>query len=140
MDFKKIFKIIKIKKMNLPSNKQFGTVFSIFFFILAIYINISLKIFLLSVIFFTLSVLFLILGLTSSKLLNPLNIIWAKFGMLLSKIVSPIIMVLIYFFVVTPIGILMKFFKKELLKLKFNNNLTYWVEKNEPKSKMKNQF
>ena len=126
--------------MNLPSNKQFGIVFFIFFFILAIYINISLKIFLLSIIFFILSVLFLILGLTNSKLLNPINLIWAKFGVLLSKIVSPIIMALIYFFVVTPIGILMKFFKKDLLNLKFNNNPTYWIKKSELKSKMKNQF
>ena len=46
----------------------------------------------------------------------------------------------IFFFVVTPIAILMKLLKKDLLNLKFNNNDTYWIEKDEPKSKMKNQF
>ena len=46
----------------------------------------------------------------------------------------------IFFFVVTPIAILMKLLKKDLLNLKFNNSDTYWIEKDEPKSKMKNQF
>ena len=47
---------------------------------------------------------------------------------------------IIFFLVVTPIGILMKIFKKDLLNLNYNNNKTYWIEKSEPKSKMKNQF
>ena len=47
---------------------------------------------------------------------------------------------LIFFIVVTPIGILMRLFNKDLLNLKFNKNKTYWTEKKEPKSKMKNQF
>ena len=55
-------------------------------------------------------------------------------------IVSPIIMAIIFFFVVTPIGILMRLLKKDLLNLNFSSNKSYWIEKNEPKSKMKNQF
>ena len=76
----------------------------------------------------------------NSKILNPLNKLWFKFGILLGKIVSPLVMGIIFFLVVTPIGILMKILKKDLLNLKFNNKETYWIEKNEPKSKMKNQF
>ena len=49
-------------------------------------------------------------------------------------------MSIIFFFVVTPIGLLMKLFGKDVLKLKYNNNKSYWIEKNGPKSKMKNQF
>ena len=86
------------------------------------------------------SIIFLILGLLNSKLLLPLNKIWFKFGILLGKIVSPLVMGLIFFFVVTPIGILMRILKKDLLNLKFNKKTTYWIEKNGPKSKMKNQF
>ena len=86
------------------------------------------------------SVIFLILGLLNSKLLTPLNKIWFKFGILLGKIISPLVMGLIFFFVVTPIGILMRILKKDLLNLKFNKKSTYWIEKNDPKSKMKNQF
>ena len=47
---------------------------------------------------------------------------------------------IIFFFVVTPIGFLMRLLKKDLLNLKYNDNKSYWIEKNEPKSKMKNQF
>ena len=87
-----------------------------------------------------LSLAFLILGLLNSKLLYPLNFIWFKFGILLGRIVSPIIMGVIFFLVVTPTSILLKIFGKDVLKLKYNNNKTYWLDKNEPKSKMKNQF
>jgi len=77
---------------------------------------------------------------SNSKLLNPLNFIWFKFGILLGRIVSPIIMGIIFFLVVTPTSILLKIFGKDVLKLKYNNSKTYWLDKNEPKSKMKNQF
>ena len=82
----------------------------------------------------------MILGLIDSKILSPLNKLWFKFGILLGKIISPLVMGIIFFLVVTPIGILMKILKKDLLNLNYNNNKTYWIEKNEPKSKMKNQF
>ena len=86
------------------------------------------------------SFIFLFLGLLNSEILSPLNKIWFKFGILLGKIVSPVVMGIIFFVVVTPIGLLMKLFKKDILNLKFNKHNSYWVEKNEPKSKMKNQF
>ena len=76
----------------------------------------------------------------SSKFLTPLNILWFKFGLFLGKIVSPIVMGIIFFIVVTPIGFLMRILKKDLLNLKFNNKDTYWIKKDEHKSKMKNQF
>ena len=63
-----------------------------------------------------------------------------KFGLLLGKIISPIVMGVIFFLVVTPIGILMKIIKMDILNLKYNKNKSYWIEKTGPKSKMKNQF
>ena len=47
---------------------------------------------------------------------------------------------IIFFFVVTPTGLIMRLFKKDLINLKKNNNKSYWIEKTGPKSKMKNQF
>ena len=78
--------------------------------------------------------------LINSKILNPLNKLWFRFGIFLGKIISPIIMGTIFFLVVTPIGIIMRLFRKDLLNLKSSNIKSYWVEKNGPKSKMKNQF
>jgi len=86
------------------------------------------------------SLVFFILGLINSKILNPLNKIWFKFGIILGKLISPIIMGVIFFFVVTPTGLIMRLFGKDLLNLKSSNIKSYWIEKNGPKSKMKNQF
>ena len=82
----------------------------------------------------------MILGILNSSLLTPLNKVWFKFGLLLGRIISPIVMGIIFFLVVTPIGLLMRFLQKDLLNLKFNKRNTYWIEKSGPKSKMKNQF
>ena len=126
--------------MKLPSNKQFGIVFFLFFLILSLYFFLGLKLYLYSIIFLSLSLIFLVLGLFNSKILYPFNVMWSKLGLYLGKIISPIIMGLIFFLVVTPIGIIMRLFSKNYLNLKFNNNRSYWIEKNDPKSKMKNQF
>ena len=83
---------------------------------------------------------FLALGLLNSSILSPLNKIWFKFGILLGSIVSPVVMSIIFFGVVTPTSIIMKIFNKNLLSLKKNDKKTMWVEKSLIKSKMKNQF
>ena len=125
-------------EIKIGSNKSFGIVFFIVFFIIALFplINNS-EIRVWAVI---ISLIFLILGLINSKILTPLNKVWFKFGIFLGKIISPLIMGIIFFLVVTPIGLLMKMLKKDLLNLKFNKHKSYWIEKSEPKSKMKNQF
>ena len=124
--------------IKISSNRSFGIVFSIVFLLVAIWPILNegqLRIW--SIV---LSAIFISLGLVNSKLLTPLNIIWFKFGIFLGKIVSPLIMAIIFFFFVTLIALIMKIFKKDLLNLKFNKNSTYWIEKKNIKSKMKNQF
>ena len=86
------------------------------------------------------SILFLLLGIINSKVLTPLNKIWFKFGILLGKIVSPVVLAIIFFLVVTPTGLIMRMLGKDLLKLKKNKNKTYWIKKENNLSNMKNQF
>ena len=126
------------KDIKISSNRSFGIVFFIVFLIISLYplLN-SENIRIWSLI---ISFIFLILGLFNSKFLNPLNKIWFKFGLLLGKIISPVVMGLIFYFVVTPIALLMRLLQKDLLNLRFNKNNTYWIKKSGPKSKMKNQF
>ena len=124
--------------IKISSNRSFGIVFFIVFILIAFYPLINQGEIRIWSVF--ISLLFLILGIINSKILTPLNKIWFKFGILLGKIVSPIVMGLIFFLVVTPIAIFMKILKKDLLNLRYNNDKSYWIEKNEPKSKMKNQF
>ena len=124
--------------VKTSSNRSFGIVFFIVFLLIALYPLIhSEEIKFWSII---ISLIFLVLGLLNSKILAPLNKLWFKFGIFLGKIISPLIMGIIFFLVVTPIGILMRLLGKDLLNLKHNKNKSYWIDKTGPKSKMKNQF
>ena len=124
--------------IKISSNRSFGIVFFIVFFLIALYpLTYSGELRIWSAI---ISLIFLILGLINSNILAPLNKLWFKFGIFLGKIITRIIMGIIFFLVVTPIGLLMRLLGKDLINLKYNNNKSYWIEKNGPKSKMKNQF
>jgi len=125
-------------KVKIGSNRSFGIVFFIFFLIIGtypIFFQGELRIWLLIV-----SIIFLLLGIINSRFLSPLNLLWFKFGMLLGRIVSPIVMGLVFFLVVTPTGIIMRILNKDPLKLKKKNIKTYWIERSSIKSDMKNQF
>ena len=126
------------KNIKIGSNKSFGIVFFIFFLIISIiplFKNGELRIWSLII-----GVIFLVLGLTNSKILTPLNKFWFKLGIFLGNFVSPIVMGFIFFVVITPISLIMKLFGKDVLNLKKNKQASYWIEKTGPKSKMKNQF
>ena len=128
---------MKNKKIKMSSNRSFGLVFFAIFLIISIWPLLDDKdIRIWSLI---ISLIFLILGILNSNILKPFNKIWFKFGMFLGKIVSPIVIGLVYFLVVTPTGFIMRFLGKDLLKLKKNKNNTYWLTKNY-KSSMKDQF
>ena len=129
---------MNLKNIEISSNRNFGIVFFVFFMIISIfplfedgYIRVWAVV---------IAMTFLTLGLLNSSVLSPLNKIWFKFGILLGNFMSPIIMGLIFFTVVTPIAFLLKAFGKDVLKLKKNNEKSYWIEKSLIKSKMKNQF
>jgi len=125
-------------EIKLGSNRSFGIVFFIVFILIAFYPLINQgEVRIWSIV---ISLFFFILGIANSKILTPLNRIWFKFGLFLGKIISPIIMGIIFFLVVTPIGLIMRLFGKDVINLKFDSNKSYWIEKTEPKSKMKNQF
>lgn len=126
------------ESIKLPSNRNFGLVFSIFFLIISFYPLIFQKN--LNKWALILSITFLILGLMNSNLLSPLNKVWFKFGIILGKIISPIVLFLIFFLVMTPISIYLKLIKKDILKLKKNNENTYWIPKEKSNSTMKDQF
>ena len=129
---------MKNQKIKIGSNKSFGIVFSIVFLVIAFWPMLNGN----EIYYWSLaiSIVFLILGLINSKILTPLNTIWNKFGILLGNVVSPIVMCIIFFLIATPTSIIMKLLGKDLLELKKNNNDSYWIEKNNQKSKMRNQY
>ena len=126
------------KNIKLPSNRNFGIVFFIVFLIIALWPVLKqneIRIWSLII-----SFIFFVLGLINSRLLTPLNKLWFKFGILLGNIIAPIIMGIVFFLVVTPTGLIMRFFRKDILKLKKNSNDSYWINKDNTNSSMRNQF
>ena len=123
---------------KISSNRSFGILFSIVFAIIAFWPIINgnpLRLWSIPI-----SIIFLVLGLLNSKLLNPLNIVWVKFGELLGKIIAPLVMAIIYFIIVTPIGLFMRLIGKDLLNLKFSKANTYWIKREKKVGSMKKQF
>ena len=126
------------KNIKIGSNRSFGIVFFIIFLIIGLLPLLNeneVRIWAILICF-----VFLILGVLNSKILSPLNKIWFKFGIFLGNFIAPIVMGIIFFLIVTPTGILVKLFKKDLLNLKKKDGKTYWVEKKEQNSSLRNQF
>ena len=87
------------------------------------------------------SVTFLILGLLNSKLLSPLNNLWIKFGEILGKVIAPIVMAVVYFLILTPISLLVRLFGKDLIGMKFSNDVkSYWIKRKKHLGTMDKQF
>ena len=126
------------KDIKIGSNRSFGIVFFVVFLLIGLWPLLNgneLRIWSIVI-----SLIFFILGLLNSKILTPFNKIWFRFGIFLGNFISPIVMGIVFFLVVTPTGIIMKLFRKDLINLKKNNSNTYWIEKKDIKSSMKNQF
>ena len=126
-------------KIKMGSNRSFGLVFFAVFLIIAMWpllkggeiINFALYI----------SIIFLLLGLLKSNLLTPLNKLWFKFGLLLGSFISPIVMGIVFFLVVSPTGFIMRIFRKDLMRKKNNKEIkSYWIIRPKQKSSMKQQF
>ncbi len=130
---------MRISKIEIGSNKTFGIVFFIFFLIISFYPTLvhgeSFRVWALII-----GLIFLLLGMLKSQYLTPLNIAWYKLGLFLGRFVAPLIMALVFFSVVTPTGLIMRLFRKDILNLKKKNSKSYWIEKNNSNKNMKNQF
>tara|TARA_B100000767_G_scaffold58838_1_gene54616 strand:- start:581 stop:964 length:384 start_codon:yes stop_codon:yes gene_type:complete len=127
-----------MKEIKMPTNRNFGVVFFFVFLIISLFPllkNENIRIW--SII---IALAFLVLGLLNSKFLTSLNKIWFRFGIILGSIVSPIVMGIVFYTIVTPTSLIMRALGKNLLNLKKRNKKTYWVERSKIKSKMKNQF
>ena len=133
--------LMKIKKINsskfLRDNIVFGSLFFIFFLIIGLYpLKSGGVIRVWSVVF---SLVFLIITIIRPNLFTFLNRLWIQFGILLGKIMSPIVMGFVFFFVVTPTGILVRILKKDVMGLKRGTS-SYWINREDKVQSMKKQF
>ncbi len=123
---------------NQSSNKTFGILFFVVLLLVGLWPiinNENPRVFLI-----ILSLLFLILGLLNSKLLTPLNIFWIKIGEVLGKFISPIVMFLIYFTILTPLSFLIRITGKDLLNIKYSKKKSYWTTRKKDVGPMNRQF
>ena len=118
------------KNIKLPSNHKFGYFFTFIFIIASIYFYFKEmnSAFYASGIF---SITFMVITTFKADILRPLNKLWMYFGIILGIVVSPIVMGFIFFFIFTPIGILMRLFGRDELVIRLKNKSSHWVRRNE---------
>lgn len=129
-------------EVKMGSERSFGLVFAAVFFIIAAYPILhgnGLRIWA-----FVVAAIFLVLALTAPNLLKPLNKLWFQVGLLLNKIVSPIVMGIVFFVTVVPIGLILKARGKDPLNRKLDPSAeTYWITidpNSDERTSMKKQF
>ncbi len=124
--------------MKRSSEKSFGILFSIVFFLITIWFFLEDG----KVTFWALalSFIFLIVTFLKKELLKPLNIAWIKLGEVLGKIIAPLVMALIFFFMLTPLSFIIRIFGKDLLKLKLSKDNSYWIKREKNITTMDKQF
>ena len=123
------------------SNRSFGLLFFVVFLVIAFWpltkkseINLYL---------IYIALIFLVLGLLNSKILSPLNKAWIKLGEILGIIVAPVVMAVVYFIILTPISLLVRLFGKDLIGMKFSNDIkkkSYWIKRKKNLGSMDKQF
>ena len=130
---------MKKVSVKIPSNKSFGFLFFIVFMAISLWPLKSQED--LRFWAFILSLIFLVLGVLNSKFLTPLNKLWLKFGFFLGSIISPVAMGVVFFIVITPVGLIMRFLGKDLLRISKSEFVsTYWISREKQNSTMKKQF
>jgi len=132
---------MKFLDIELPSNKKFGFFFTFVFAILAFYFLFIDSIFWAQALA-VLAVLFLLITVIIPQVLLPLNKLWMRLGLLLGMIVSPIVLGIIFFGLVTPYGMVMRLFGRDELRLKFTKKSSHWISRSESikSDSFKNQF
>ena len=121
-------------------NRSFGLLFFVVFLAIALWILTKkgeINFYLISI-----ALIFLVLGLLNSKILSPLNKAWIKFGEILGRVIAPIVMAVVYFLILTPISLLVRLFGKDLIGMKFSNDIkkSYWIKRKKHLGSMDKQF
>ena len=121
------------------SNRSFGLLFFVVFLVIAFWPltkKSEINLYLISI-----ALIFSVLGLLNSKILSPLNKAWIKLGEILGRIVAPVVMAVVYFIILTPISLLVRLFGKDLIGMKFSNDIkSYWIKRKKNLGSMDKQF
>ena len=128
---------------QLPTNKKFGLLFAVIFLALALYANYKNEATAIIGLLLLISCFFLISSFFFQALLTQLNKAWFMLGLTLGKVVSPIVLGIIFFGLITPIALIARLIGRDELKLKRPKKSSYWSEpigSNSDADSFKNQF
>ena len=128
---------------ELPSNRKFGSLFIAVFAGLCIFSVMKGHSQLASLSWGMASILVALITALAPALLAPLNRAWFQLGLLLGKIVSPIVLGVIFFGILTPVAIASRLFGRDELRLKRQPGNSYWIKRDYPTpiaDTFKNQF
>jgi hypothetical protein len=130
--------------VKLPSERSFGITFAVVFTLLALWLYWRKGLPIWALLFLTSAIVFAIVAYLSPHILRPFNRVWMKFGLLLHRIINPLVMGLLFFLIFLPTGIIMRLLKKDLLRLRRDSEVaSYWIARSaatDPPTNMKNQF
>ncbi len=122
---------MKFSEIELPSNRKFGFFFTFVFAVAAVYFFSSSNM-TWAYIFIIAALIFLVITLVKDDVLLPLNKLWIRFGLLIGMVISPIVLGIIFFGLITPIAMLTRLFGRDELRLKFNEKSSHWISRSEP--------
>lgn len=127
------------QKFSVGSDKKFGFTFAAIFLFCAIFFKIS---FLIKTLFALLALIFAAISILKPSRLHKINVIWGRFGLLINKIVSPVVLAILFYFVFMPVGLFLKITGKDILNKKINKKIaTYWVDSSRTlNTSMRDQF
>ena len=131
-----------IDEQKLPSDRNFGIFFFCVFFLLSVYFFFN-EALLVSIILFATASIFFVISLTKSRYLHPLNKLWIKFGFILGRVISPIVIGILFFLFFTPIALVMRIFGRDELSMKSAMRSSYWIKRTDQEQsfkRFKNQF
>jgi hypothetical protein len=128
-------------EIELPSNRKFGFFFTFVFVAVATYFYFSANV-IWAYVFIGAALIFLLVTLVKSDALLPLNNLWMRFGLLLGRMVSPIVLGIIFFGLFAPIAMLTRRSGRDELRLKFTQKTSHWITREEPikSESFKHQF
>ena len=117
--------------IHLPSNKKFGFFFAIVFILFSGYFYIN-SLFVWAYTSAAMALIFFLTAILRPNFLLPFNKLWMSFGLILGTIISPIVLAIIFFGLITPLAILMRFSGRDELHLKFKSKPSHWISRTEP--------
>jgi large-conductance mechanosensitive channel len=128
---------------KLPSERSFGLFFTGVFLLAGGYVLYKAVSTILAGALLFVAALFLIITIVSPSLLVPLNRAWFSLGILLGKIVNPLVLGVVFFIVITPVAMVMRLAGRDALRMRKKSVNSYWIERSPigPDSQsFKNQF